>query len=331
MHSNLDINTISGFNSAGHRFKVRIRSLAHENMYLPVSMRQLPEMCLLLEGVSPFSVFDCYSIKEARLAFYELRKEFDFPYWAALEFRVPDIEDPHSIVPLRLNRLQHNLADSLISDSTDGIPHRYIITKTIPRCGLTTCVQAYLLWMQTYHPDNSITCALSESMMSMMKANVSRCIRKDGGRYRIFLNNKGVSAFFQSFDTPNVLDRVSGRFVHLADMSKWSDPSSEVSAHILSNALNGWRRQEAALFILEGDRPSDPDFRMENYRNYRIPEFIRLMQLASFSTNPVFLHKMTLVTDPKVSSDYRYIDLDSMEGNPRRSHHPTDPGVFLSE
>lgn len=303
-------NPISGYHSADPRFKVRIRSLAHENMYLPVSMRTIPQMIRLLDGVSPLEVLSCASIKEARLAFDELRKKYDFPYWAALDFKVLDIANPHRIVPLRLNPLQRSLADTLIRDSTDGLPHRYIITKTIPRRGLTTCVQAFILWMQTYHPANSITCAPSEGVMDLMKANVSRYIRKDGGRYRIFLHGNRASAFFQSPYTPHVLDRVTAGFVHLADMAQWLDRSSETTHHIISNALNGWVRRVPALFILEGDRPSDPRFRMEDHRNHHIPELIRLMRLSDFCDNPLFLSKVVTACDPGVSSDYQYIDLD---------------------
>lgn len=314
MNSPIIINPISGLNSAGPRFKVRIRSLAHENMYLPVSMRSLPQMRLLLDGVSPLTVFNSTSIKHARLAFYRLRSKFDFPYWAALEFKVPDITNPHRIIPLRLNSLQHNLVDTFIHDSLDDGPRRYVITKTIPRCGLTTCIQAYIFWLQSYHIDNSITCAHSDSEMNLMKANVARFLRKAGGKHRVSINNEGISALFQSFHTPNVLGRLSGRFVHLADMAKWLDHSWEGTPHILSNALNGWRRQKAAMFVLEGDRPANPDFRMEDYRNYYIPEAVRLMQLSFFSSNPVFLNIMVSASDSKANTGYRYIDLDSLQG-----------------
>lgn len=243
-------NPLSGYQAPGPRFKVRIRPLAHNNMYLPIKMRTLPQIILLLKGISPLEVFNCTSIKDARQAFYELRKKFDFPYWAVREFKIRDIANLHKIVPLRLNRFQHYLADSLIRNNPDDLPAKYIISKTIPRCGLTTCVQAYIIWLQLYHLDHSIICAPSESMMETMKADVARSIHKKAYINRIFLNDQCASAFYQSFFTPNVLDRVPSRFVHLADMSKWHDPSAEVTNHILSNALNGWKRQEGAIFVI---------------------------------------------------------------------------------
>ncbi len=305
-------NPLSGYNAAGPRFKLRIRSLAHNNIYLPLSMCHLPQILQLQNGISPLTVFNSPDIQSARQAFYELRKKFDFPYWAALEFKIQDIADQHNIITLRLNPHQHFLVDTLIRRSAQDIPSKYIISKTTPRCGLTTCVQAYILWQQKYYPDIAFTCAPSDSMKETLRSNIARSLNRKGVSNLVLLPDSVVPSFFQSIYSPNTLDNVPDRYVHLADMSKWLDhsPDLEVTSHILNNALINWNRKAPAIFIIEGDRPTNPKFRMQDHQNYHLPDPIRFMNLSQYTDNPLFLNILIKACDPKLSPQFHHIDLN---------------------
>ncbi len=308
MHSPVD--PISGYNASGPRYKVRIRSIAHNNMYLPIQMLDIPLIQKIIDGVSPLSVFGCSTIEEARRLFFRIRKKFDFSYWAATDFKVRNISDPHMIVPLRLNNYQHYLADTLIRNSIDSRSQQYLIIKSIPRCGLSTFVQAYMLWLKTFQPENSITCAPDESIMEDMKADANRLLKLQRSLNGISMNDFGTDAFFHSFHNPQKLDGISAAYIHLADMSKWYDHSTETTAYIFSHSLKQWKRGESSIFIMEGDKPTDSTFRIEDYQKYYIPQSIRLMQISDHCKNPIFVEKIILANDQRIKSDYIYIDLD---------------------
>lgn len=273
-------------------------------------MKALPQITQLLTGVSPLVVFGCRDFKDARRAFYELRKKYDFPYWAALEYMIPDKENPKCILPLRLNRFQFYLADVFIKRANAGFSGKYIISKSVPKCGLTSCVQAYILWLQLYrYSHHSITCTESVDNMNRLKSIVAECIHKPSGSNIVSVKDT-ASSLFQSIYDPHVLDRCPSSYVHLADMSKWPDPTSELSLHIYSNAYQRWNATPASLFVLEGDTPSHAMFRAEDYRNYLIQESFRLMQLRDFFSNPYFVNRLVIASDPKVNSEFHYINLD---------------------
>ena len=80
----------SGRMGPGYRFCFHVRAITHQPLLLPLVMKGHPKIRLHHEGESPLSVFDCDSILDARLAFSELRKKFDFAYWAATEYYIPD-------------------------------------------------------------------------------------------------------------------------------------------------------------------------------------------------------------------------------------------------
>lgn len=308
-------NPLAGKNSTCSRFRFRVRSIAHKSLYLPVEMKALSQIRQLIDGVPPLVVFRCDDIKAARRAFYDLRKKFDFPYWAALEYTIPENGNYSKMIPLILNRIQRHIVEIFIGRTNAGLPGRYIISKSVPGCGLTTCVQAYILWRQLYwHPHHSITCTHSNDMMDKLKSIVSRSMSNKEDIRNLVLINEGVYSFFQSVYYPNVLDGCSSSYVHLADMSKWQDLTSEISDHVYSNAMARWNDTPSSLMVLEGDCPSHPEFHMENHRNYYLQETVRLMQLEAFTSNPFFLNRLVIASDRKVTSDLYHLDLDLIPG-----------------
>ncbi len=304
------VDPISGFNAPGPRFKARIRSISHNNMYLPIQMRDLHFLKELVNGASPLQVFHTSTIEQARAMFFRIRKCYDFPYWASTDFKIRDISNPHSIVPLRLNKYQHYLVDTLIRTNLDGKPKQYLIAKSIPRCGLTTCVQAYILWLKNKNAQNTLTCAPDDFIKEDMIADVNRLLDKQRSYSGISMNDFSTSTFYHSFYTPHILYGISANFIHLADMSKWYDHPTETTSHILSNTLRNWIRQKAAVYIMEGDKPSDPDFRMEDYQNPYVTRSFRLMQISDHCKNPLFVEKIIQANTPRLIPNFTYIDLD---------------------
>ena len=81
-------NPYTGRLSAGFRFRFNVRAISHRPVYLPLEMKELSQIKLLMQGSSPLEVFNRLSIQSARKAFNDLRKQFDFPFWAATEYSV---------------------------------------------------------------------------------------------------------------------------------------------------------------------------------------------------------------------------------------------------
>ena len=279
-------NPLAGKNSPGPRFRFRVRSIAHQSLFLPETMENLPQIRQLIDGISPLVVFKCNDIKTARHAFYELRKKYDFPYWAALDYMIPDKNKTSNLVKLHLNGIQRYLAAVFMMRANAGLHGKYIISKTVPRCGVTTLVQAYILWLQLYHHSHhSITCTYSPDMMDTLKTSAARCLHRKGGRNTVFVTDT-ANAFFQSVYIPHYLDRCRSSYVHLADMSKWSVNCGEDSDHIYFNAKCGWSGKPASIFVLEGDYPTPTSF-----------------------TNTFFLNKLLQSSDPNVPSEFLHLKL----------------------
>lgn len=143
-------NPFSGRNCSGYRFRFQVSSIAHNTLFLPLEMKSLPEIKQLMQGDSSLTVFNCSSSDTARQIFRNIRLQFDFDYWAVNEYFVRDLNDADKTVPLRLNDAQFLVIDTFRKRYFDRLQSRYIISKSFRRCGLSTCIQAYILWMQTY-------------------------------------------------------------------------------------------------------------------------------------------------------------------------------------
>lgn len=273
-------------------------------------MRRLSKIRELLDGASPLSVFACDNIKEARQAFYRLRKKFDFPYWAATDFKIKDISNPGRIVTLRLNPYQRKLAETFNIRLNAGLPGKYIISKTTPRCGLTTFIQAYILWMQTngFHR-NYIMFTNSSRMEDELKNNVSRSFDATSSDPYIHFPKQKIYVFNQIEYSQQDCRHFPSAYIHLSDMDKWYDPDGNNTSGILSSALINWIDSPSSLIILEGDCNLPPNFRTEDYQNYHIPEYVRMMQLSAFTSNPFFLNRIIIASDTRILSDYHHIHL----------------------
>ena len=253
-------NNLSGRNAAGYRFRFHNRSISHRALFLPLEMKQDPAVTRILSGENPCEVFTTSSIREARTAFNNLRLRFDFPFWAATKFRVRDINDADEIVTLNLNHPQHQIADIFLKRYFNKEIARYIITKRSPRCGLTTCVQAYIIWRQLYGcPKHENICGASKLNVAQLKANIARFFNKDifpfsKRKFNIVANH--CYALFNTFRTPDALRGIDFGYVHLVDMSKWWDPDGNNTLRAIVSGISGVLLDYRTLIVMEGNHPN---------------------------------------------------------------------------
>lgn len=304
-------NPYTGRRSAGFRFRFHVRAISHRNLFLPLQMKSLPQIQQLLLGVSPLEVFKCHSIQSARKAFNELRKQFDFPYWAVTEYYVRDIHDADQIVPLWLNYFQHKIVDTFIKRYFKKQIGNYIITKSFPKCGVTTCVQAYILWMQiNVWPKHSNTCAASEINLNPIKTNLCRFLKRDivpDGKH-IYLPKADHCAFFNTYRTPDALRGIDFGYVHLADMSRWYDQDGDDTSRAHIAAIGGVLPTHRPLIVLEGNvpKPEHVDLTDPKFRKYGVVpyDFRRLCR------NPYFLLEAAYSYHTFQGTTRIHIDLD---------------------
>ena len=126
-------NQFTGYHAPDYRFRFHIRSISHRALFLPIGMKKHPKIIRLIKGETPLYVFNCQSIHEARQAFNQLRKRFDFAYWAISDYRIRHIDDADNIVPLCLNRYQHHIIDTMQKRHSLRKTSRYVITKSFPQ------------------------------------------------------------------------------------------------------------------------------------------------------------------------------------------------------
>ncbi|MDE5586030.1 MAG: hypothetical protein K2I92_06775 [Muribaculaceae bacterium] len=303
-------NPFSGRNSSGYRFKFQVRSISFHTLFLPLEMKDLPCIQQLIQGVSPLTAFNCLTMESARTAFCDLRKKYDFDFWAATEYFIRDVDDADNIIPLRLNPYQFFVIDILRKRYFNRQLGRYIITKSLRRCGLTTCIQAYILWMQTFQRrNNSYTCTAGNLSLCPLKSDLCRYLRRDiiPPDMGIYLPKVDWHAFFNTFRSPDAIRGINLGYVHFADMSRWRDPDSKKTRRAYSAAVSAVLLEYFTLVVLEGNIPKEERFSIMKFlhenpctdeserkwilsKSFRNPFFINEVIYSSTHPNSVFLH-----------------------------------------
>lgn len=288
-------NPISGHGSPGYRFRLRVRSISHRNIYLPLSMKCLTEIRSLLDGVSPLEVFKVSSIEEARIAFNQIRERYDFPFWAATVYRIPDIHSPSCIVNLRLNNSQFHIIDVLLKRSFDGLSSRYVITKSFGPCGLTTCVQAYIFWLRNVNSGNSITWSVGDELSSLKSTlHLNIHIPAYSSDTEVYVPDAQSYAFLFPYNKYDIR-RNSLRlvdYVHLSDMSKWDDERGEYSFSLEEHYVNIMLESPHSLCVIEGNLPDPSVFSLSWWRNYFKNNGFQMARLDRFKVNPFLVNKI---------------------------------------
>lgn len=304
-------NPYSGHHASGFRFRFQAPAISRHPLFLPLEMKDLPEIRQLLKGVAPSDVFKCYSDSYAKTAFSELRKQYDFDYWAATEYYVRDLNDPDSIVPLILNQSQFYVIDILRKRYFRKQIGRYIITKSIRRCGITTAIQAYILWLQTYKMRNhSYTCGASDICLHPLRSNLCRFLKREfiPSDMGIFLPKSNRSAFFNTFRSPDAIRGIDLGYIHFADMSYWHDRSASLTGRVHKASVSAVLLEHTSLVVLEGNIPTKHSFSLKDFllKNPSPNEYIRKSKLSKRFNNPFFLNELIV---SRTSSDPYYLNI----------------------
>ena len=307
-------NPLSGLHCPDFRFRLQHRALSHRSLYLPLEMKYNSKIQRLLKGESLLSVFNACTIESARQAFDELRYYYDFAFWAAKKYYIRDREDADNIIPLVLNNFQHYFIDIIQKRFYNQQLGRYIITKSFGKVGVTTCIQAYILWMQTYrYYKHSYTCSASDISIHPLKSNLCRYLHRDivPSEKMIFIPKAGRKAFFNTFRSPDYIRGIDLGYVHYADMSRWHDPDDNNASRAYSAATSAVLMSFDTLVILEGNIPKEEQFQMEKHQSFAIPYHIRLKLLEHLTNNPFFLDHVAMANTPNIfDSHLLHINLD---------------------
>lgn len=315
----------TGYQSPGFRFCFHVRAISHRPLFLPLLMKKVDQIRRLMQGESPLTVFKTNTIQEARKAFCSLRKMFDFTYWAVNEYYIRDIHDADKIVPLHLNSIQHYLIDVLQKRYYNHQHSRYVVTKTMRPCGVTTCIQAYILWLQTCQcTNNSYLCSSSAINLNPLKTDICRYLKRDivPTEPFIYIPKADSRIFFNTYRNPDFIRGINLGYVHFADMSKWKDPEGYLAQRAYKAAFGAVLLEYFTLIVLEGNIPKEGRFQLKNHADFTIPELARRQKLLPFTNNPYFLDFVANAHFPAPNSPLLHIDLDQTFHPSRRLQIP---------
>lgn len=252
-------NHITGRRSVGFRFRLNCRPISRLPLYLPLAMKNNVHIRQILDGVHPCIAFGTGSIESARQYFNCIREKYDFSFWAATEYRIRDFNDPDNIIPLYLNSPQNHTIGIIEERFFNRIPSRYLITKSARRIGLTTCIQAYIIWRQLYSPYSGYAyiCGASEFNLLHLRTNLARimhCEIAPKDKWIRFPDNSNA-AFFNPYSNPDSPRGIDFRYVHFADMNKWKDRGGIEGRRAYVAGISGVLPDFWTLIVLEGTRP----------------------------------------------------------------------------
>lgn len=271
------VSPFSGHKSPGFRFQFKCPRISRHTLWLPLEMKSLPLISDLRNGIDPCIALDVSSIKDARDRFKTIRASFDFPFWAATSYDIPDIQSPLILSTLVLNSPQRLIIDTFLKDLSNGIYGRYVISKHPGKIGVTTAVHAYIIWRQLFkhYGMTSFFASPSCRTVNALRLNTARLLHKmdirpsgpknykriniDSIRRKYFMGRFSY-AHITSAHNENAARGIDISFVHFADISKCSPDSCLSTMRCFIGAMSGVLLQPPTLIVLEGDYPSPNTF-----------------------------------------------------------------------
>lgn len=122
-------------------------------------------------------------------------------------------------------------------------------------------------------------------------------------------------SFFNTFRSPDYIRGIDLGFAHFVDMSRWNDPTGEVSSRAYTAAFGSVLLKHDTLIVLEGNIPKPDRFDMKSHQNLFIPRKIRLIKLEHLSKNPFFLDHVVLANIPNTQPHLFPINLNHSQNN----------------
>lgn len=266
---------VSGKMSPGTRFAFSCQALDPPEIYLPVAMRDLPEVKALMAGRALTEVFPG-SMENARQRWFRLRCRHDFPFWAYKTIRIKckgngDVKDG----PFLLNAPQRKLIGVFEKMREDGRPIRIVLVKA-RQWGGSTATQIYMLWIQLMrkysfnslivgHQNNS-----TEEVMTMSKNALDhypRSLLADEGevmtdkekvyvsgglsRSSILIPRRNFRIKAGSAERPDSSRGGDYSLIHFTEVGLWKKTQGKAPEDIIRAATSGVLLQPETMIVME--------------------------------------------------------------------------------
>lgn len=143
-----EFDPVTGRNSVGERFYIRLPDYRIREQYLPRTMSEDPLLEVLESAGSVAGAAAKLGItpQDAADRLTRLRLAHDFPFWAVMTVRIKRKGGGDNI-SFRLNRPQRRLVEEFEKRRVAGKPIRLIVLKA-RQWGGSTCAQMYMAWLQ---------------------------------------------------------------------------------------------------------------------------------------------------------------------------------------
>lgn len=286
------IDPLSGLNSVGKRFRVKISDYEIPEVYLPMEMKD-DEMILRLREAGSFGKArrDSETIPQMQQRFEILRMKCDFPYWAATAVNIKR-KGGGGDVKFVLNRPQCKLVEEFERMRLAGKPIRIILLKA-RQWGGSTCVQIYMAWLQLMHRIglNSLIIAHQQSGTDEIKDmfdrmlnaypqeflelpdNVSPIIGKGGrltenvGRggsaVRVMCRNCKIK--LGTAERPDSCRGGDYNLVHLSEVGLWPETPKRSAEDIVRSACGGVLLAPLTMIVYESTANGTGNFFHREY------------------------------------------------------------------
>lgn len=266
---------VGGGMSPGTRFRFTCTELEPSEMYLPIGMRDLPEVQALMRGRPLAEVFPG-SAENARLRWFRLRCRHDFPFWAYKTIRIKckgdgEVKDG----PFLLNRPQRKLIGVFEKMREEGSPIRIVLVKA-RQWGGSTATQIYMLWIQLMrkYSFNSLIIGhqnkSTEEVMEMSKKALDaypRHLLADEGeamgdkekvytsgglsRSSLYIERRSFRIKAGSAERPDSSRGGDYSLIHFTEVGLWKKTQGKAPEDIIRAATSGVLLQPETMIVME--------------------------------------------------------------------------------
>ncbi|MDE6010527.1 MAG: terminase [Muribaculaceae bacterium] len=285
---------LTGENSIGKRFPVRLPDYAIPVQYLPLTMagdelvRALAETGSVAGGAARLGI----DADVARFRLLRLRMLHDFPFWAATAATIKN-KGGGPDVTFMLNSPQRRLVECFEKDRLAGRPIRLILLKA-RQWGGSTCTQLYMAWLQLLHAEglNSLIIAhqgagsdeikdmfdrmmaaypswlLANNSISDLRALMCKPLKMEGvGRSGMIFRVPGRNCKVKvgTAERPDSCRGGDYNLVHLSEVGIWRATDGKTPEDIVRSACGGVLLKPLTMIVYESTANGTGNFFHREY------------------------------------------------------------------
>lgn len=289
------VDPISGLNSIGERFELRLSDCRLDCQFLPATMRGDEFIESLLSTGSVAATARRFGLTPDETIDLMVRRRLlhDFPFWAALTALIK-CKGGGADVHFRLNRPQRRLVEGFEKARVAGKPIRLILLKA-RQWGGSTCTQLYMAWLQLMHSTglNSLIIAhqgagsdeikdmfdrmigayplqllytpdqLKEMRGDPMKIRKMEGVGKSGAIFRVPQRNCKVK--IGSAERPDSCRGGDYNLVHLSEVGIWRATDGKSPEDIVRSACGGVLLKPLTMIVYESTANGTGNFFHREY------------------------------------------------------------------